>query len=129
MPNEFSGSEKREFFRYKHEKPVNYKTITAATNKNIATKLIEAVSKNLSASGILFSSKYLPELSSILVLDLDYRTSKVCQEIEDRALIINDKLFGKVVRIEDTDNGSYDVGVAFIKKSEDIPEEIRELAK
>ena len=129
MANNYAGIERREFFRYRYEKPIHYKVVNSAKDKNHASKLMNAVSKNLSASGILFASKFLPEISSILVLDLDYRTTRVCQEIEERALILNDKLLGKVVRIEETDDGFYDVGVAFVKKSDTLPKDITNLVK
>ena len=120
---------RREFFRYGYEKPVHYTQVSLAEDRSIASKLIDAVSKNLSASGILFTSRYMPEISSILALDLDYRTTSICKEIEGRVLILNDKLFGKVVRIEDADNGLYDVGVAFIKKSEELAKDIKVIIK
>lgn len=104
------------------------KTATAK-NKDVASRLFNAISKNLSASGILFSSDYLPKISSIIVLDVDYRTSRICEEIESRALIIDNKLLGKVVRIEDNDCGTYDIGVAFVTKSETLPKAIESLVK
>lgn len=125
MSDEYQGKEKREFFRYSFEKPLHYKIVNADKNKSSISKLIDAVSKNLSASGILFTTSTLPEISSLLVLDLDYRTARICEEIESRALILNDKLVGKVVRIEENDDGFYNVGVAFIKKTDGLPEEIR----
>lgn len=127
MADSYSGREKREFFRYTHEKPIQYKTVSQMDDKHTVSKLMDAVSKNLSVSGILFTSKYIPELSSILVLDLDYRTTRICQEIEERALILNNKLLGKVVRIEDVDNGLYNIGVAFIKKDDKLPDNIKTL--
>ena len=78
---------------------------------------------------MLFTSEYPPRLSSIIILDVDYRTTMLCEEIEERALILNNKLLGKVVRIEDNDNGSYDVGVAFVKKSDTLPSDIFTLVK
>lgn len=121
--------ERREFFRYKHEKPINFKIVGNPQNKAAVSKLIGAVSKNLSASGILFTSKYLPEISSVLALDLDYRTTQICKEIEENALIVLDKIVGKVVRIEEAEDGQYNVGVVFIKKGEDIPGEVLNLVK
>lgn len=127
MGDNYKGAEKREFFRYRHEKPLSYNVISSSDDKNIVSKLIVAVSQNLSASGILFTTNFLPNISSLLVLDLDYRTTQICREIEDRALIINNRLLGKVVRIEDNDNGTYSVGVAFVKKSEKLPKDIKTL--
>ena len=127
MSDDYVGKEKREFFRYRQVKPAHFREI--APNDNTISDLANAVTKNLSASGMLFTSEYPPRLSSVIVLDMDYRTTRLCEEIEDRALILNNRLLGKVVRIEDNDNGSYDVGVAFVKKSDSIPDNILELIK
>lgn len=130
MAEEYIGKDRREFFRYRYEKPIHYSVVTSSKDLNpIASSLIKAVSKNLSASGILFSTKDLPEISSILTLNLDYRTSHVCQEIEERALIVDNKLLGKVVRIEDADDGTWDVGVAFIKKDDYVSKDLKGLIK
>lgn len=127
MPDDYPDTEKREFFRYRHEKPAHFTEIDK--NEHTLSDIVDAITKNLSACGVLFTSQYPPRLSSIIILDLDYRTSRICEEIEDRALILNDKLFGKVVRIEDNDDGSYDIGVAFIRKSDGLPNDIIALAK
>lgn len=129
MSTEYPGSDRREFFRYKHETPVKFKVVGETHGKELVSSLIGAVSKNLSVSGILFTSKYLPEISSIIVLDLDYRTTQICREIEENALIVKDKIVGKVVRIEETENGMYNVGVAFVKKGDNIPGDILNLVK
>ncbi len=129
MPKEFSEKDKREFFRYKHEKPVSDKVVYPSKESDLASKFINAVGKNLSVSGILFTSKFIPDISSVIILDLDFRTSRICQEIEERALIIKDKLVGKVVRIEINDDGTYNVGVAFVKKTEKLPDNISDIAK
>ena len=129
MAENFKGKERREFFRYKHEKPVQYKVVSPSGDKGVSAKFIDAISKNLSASGVLFTSSYIPEISSILILDLDHRTSRICQEIEKRAFMIGDKMVGKVVRVEESDDGLYDVGVVFVKKSDKLPKDIKDLLK
>ncbi len=129
MPNDFKGKECREFFRYRHEEPVRFKEVFCSKNKNINPRLSAAASKNLSVSGMLFACQHPPDLSSIIVLDIDYRTTRICEEIEENALILNNRLLGKVVRIEDNGDGSYDVGVAFIKKSDTLPEGVEALIK
>jgi len=129
MPNDFAGKERREFFRYRHEGPVRFKEMLSSRNKKISLQLSAAASKNLSVSGMLVTCKCPPDLSSIIVLDIDYHTTRICEEIESSAIILNNRLLGKVVRIEDNDDGSYDVGVAFIKKSDTLPEGIEALIK
>lgn len=129
MTNNHSGIDKREFFRYRHEKPIHYQILNGHKDENSVSQLMDAVSKNLSASGILFTTKNPPAMPSILMMDLDYRTTRICQEIEERAFILKDKLLGKVVRIEDNEKGMYNVGVAFVKKSESLPKNIKDLVK
>ena len=87
------------------------------------------MSKNLSASGILFvtNADHVPTISSLLVLDLDYRTATICKEIEKRALIVDNKLLGRVVRIDDNEDGTCGVGVAVVTKSESVPKEVEDL--
>jgi hypothetical protein len=124
MSTDYGGKEKRKFFRYRHEKSASFKEISG--NDEISDPA-GAITKNLSVSGMLFTSEYPPRLSSIIVLDVDYRTSRICEEIEERALILNNRLLGKVVRIEDNDNGSYDIGVAFINKSDTLSQNLMTL--
>lgn len=112
--------EKREFLRIDYNKPLTYRIINKPEDKDLASKFMTAVSKNLSASGILFISNVakIPEIASLVVLDLDYKTAGVCQEIEDKALILDNKIIGRVVRIEDNEDDTCEIGVAFVKRSE-----------
>ncbi len=123
----YPGREKREFFRYKHEKPVYYRNVGVPSRGGKAAKSLQAISKNLSATGLLFTTELVPELSSVVIIELDYRTSQICREIETKAMILDNKLVGKVVRIEEAGEGLYDIGVAFIKKSESISPELKSM--
>jgi len=123
----YPGEEKRQFFRYHCDKPVHFKILTSPKDRTPASRLIDGSSKNLSASGILFTSDFIPEISSILTLELDFRTTNICREIEENALVVGNTLVGKVVRIEDNSDGCYNVGVAFIKKCGELPDEIKSL--
>jgi hypothetical protein len=60
-------------------------------------------------------------------MDLDYETVSICNEIEDRVLILDNKLIGRVVRLEDNQDGTCGVGVAFIKKSDPLMKGIKNL--
>ncbi len=112
--------EKREFLRVNYDKPLTYRVIGGPKNESFASKFMTAVSKNLSASGILFTTNVVkvPDIASMVVLDVDYRTASVCQEIEKRALILDNKLVGRVVRIEDNEDDTCGVGIAFVKRTE-----------
>ena len=126
MTKGYKGQEKREFLRCDFNKPLKYNTINIVKDKSFATNLISAISKNLSASGILFVTNItsVPDISSLLVLDLDYKTVNICKEIEDRVLILENKLIGRVVRIEDNEDGTCGIGVAFVTKTDPISKDI-----
>jgi len=123
------GKDRRAFVRYEHNRPMHYSLVASPGDKTLISRAVSAISKNISASGILFETdkEHIPDLSSLLILDLDYRTAKACADLEDRALIVNNKLLGKVVRIERKDSENVDVGVAFINKSDRLSEDIRKL--
>ena len=121
-----SAEDRREFLWYSFDKPVTYKVISASNVKSPISRAMDAVAKNLSASGILFTSNFIPEISSIVVLETDYRTTCICREIEESALIVKNRIIGKVVRVEDRGDGVYGVGVAFIKRLSDLPKNIEQ---
>jgi len=122
--------EKREFLRYDYDKPLQYNTVRSLKDKKIPAQLVKAMSKNLSASGLLFTAntKAIPPLSSYILIDLDYRTASICQEIEARVLMVHNKILGRVVRIDDNDDGTFDVGIAFVTKSEIQTKPVEDLA-
>ncbi len=127
MTVDYMGDERRRFLRCNYEKRFNYNTVNLSKDKRFMSSFISAVSKNLSGSGMLFSTSELPSLSSLLVLNLDYHTARVCEEIERNTLIVNNRVLEKVVRIEERGDGAYDVGVVFITKSNRLPKDIQSL--
>lgn len=131
MVDEYSGKDKRQFLRHDYDKTINFKTLSSSKRQDLSSDYTKATSKNLSASGILFVTtvKRVPNISSILALDLDHRTANICQEVEDQAVIVNDKVLGKVVRIEDNDDGTCGVGVAFLKKKSSLAKDLEDLLK
>jgi hypothetical protein len=115
--------ERREFFRVPVRTPLEYRAY--------GDRKTHGTARNISQAGILFQTEQAPEISSIVWLNLDIRTLKICQEIENRALILNNGILGKVVRVEedlDSDN-AYDVGVAFLKKDEKGSPEVQALLR
>ena len=121
--------ERREFFRLNFTTPIRFKTCDIKTlqqNVSLATNGLDGSTRNISQAGILFQTENRPpQLSSILWMSLDMRTLKICQEIESKALIFNNGVLGKVVRVEeDTNNdNAYDIGVCFLRKDQkDLPE-------
>ncbi len=128
---------RREFFRLKFAAPLRFKSYAP---KNKAVKIADekssasgGVAQNISQSGILFqTTENPPQLSSILWMNLDFRTLKICQEIEGRALVLKDGLLGRVVRVEEG-NSNYDIGVCFLtqdqKNSAEVQQVLSEISK
>ena len=124
--------ERREFFRLNFTTPVRFKSCDI---KDLQKKLpvensLDGSTRNISQSGILFQTENKPpQLSSILWMNLDMRTLKICQEIESKALIFNNGVLGKVVRVEegaDNDN-AYDIGVCFLRKDQKDSQEVQRI--
>jgi hypothetical protein len=120
--------ERREFFRLKYEVPVEFKAYSnAGSAKGPAAN---GVSQNISQSGILFQiDKEPPKISSILWMNLDIRTLKICQEIERRAIVLNNGVLGRVVRVEEDaqNNHVYDIGVCFLTQDQKNSREVQEI--
>ena len=125
-----STIERREFFRINFERPLEFKSYASDRIAKAPDSRIGGVagqSQNISSSGILFNTeKNPPQLSSILWMNLDIRTLKICKEIEERALVLNNGLLGRVVRVEEDKNG-YSVGVCFLTQEERNSREIKQL--
>lgn len=131
---ETQGQERREFFRINFSTPLQFKAYAidekSKSPQPSVDSAIRGVSQNVSQSGILFHTKANPPaLSSIVWLNLDIRTLKICQEIENRALVFNDGLVGRVVRVEEDNHAlnSYDVGVCFLTKEQRGSREVQQI--
>ena len=109
-----ASTERREFFRINYKTPVEYKRYPESQ------KTYQGVTQNISQSGVLFQTeKEPPKVSSILWMNLDIRTLKICQEIENRAIIFKSGLLGRVVRVEEVPQSNiYDVGVCFLTQDQ-----------
>jgi hypothetical protein len=120
---------RREFFRLKFSNPVRFKSYTPGNTARSA-ETGAAVSQNVSQSGILFQTAQTPpQLSSILWMSFDLRTLKICQEIEERALIFNEGVLGRVVRVEEDlkTASTYDVGVCFLTQDQKDSREVQQI--
>ena len=123
-----TAQERREFFRINFATPLKFKSYSRLVTDS--PKEAKGTSQNISQSGILFQMENNPpQLSSVVWMALDIRTLKICQEIENRALIFNNGVLGRVVRVEeDLENRHvYDVGICFIKKSQKDEREVQQI--
>lgn len=129
MPTNF-GKDRREFFRINFDTPLNFKTYSRLAVNTPEKSEHQATSQNISQTGILFQTEdNPPQLSSIVWMNLDIRTLSICKEIEKRALILNNGLLGRVVRVEEDAKNSnrYDVGVCFLTQEQKNSREVEQI--
>ena len=107
-------ADRREFLRLDFRQPLRFRLVPSSSEA-----LHDASGSNISVSGILFKSRVLPALSSVLWMDVDTRTLRICREIDEHVLVQDGGLIGRVVRVEENpgEAGTFSVGVCFLKKS------------
>lgn len=107
--------ERREFYRVDFRYPVKFRQV-----RDTGDNLRLGTCENISISGILFKTPIIPQLSSVLWMDVDFRTLKICREIEEEVLVHEEGLLGKVVRVEEDPEEKmlYNVGVCFLRKKD-----------
>ena len=114
MENYFSGPEKREYVRLEYSKPLAYKVCKQET----LTKIFEGYTVNVSQIGLLCNLKDKVKIDDILWLSFDRNILIICKEVEKNSMIYQNGVIGKVVRVNNDPNGSFDVGVKFLTREE-----------
>jgi c-di-GMP-binding flagellar brake protein YcgR len=114
MENIYQGIERRQFARLEYATPLDYKVC----KKETVSKLLQGYTADISQSGLLCSIKDKVSKDDLLWLSFDRSTLDFCAEIEKRALIYQNGIIAKVIRIEPKSLGSYDVGVKFVTREE-----------
>jgi len=114
MTETYNGLERRKFVRLGFSAPVDYKVCKQET----LSKLLQGYTSDVSEAGLLCNIKEKVNKDDILWLSFDHATLVICEELEKRALIYQNGIIGKVVRIESKDMGDYDIGVQFLTREE-----------
>ena len=117
MGNIYGGPERRKFFRLDYETPLAYKVCKEKT----ISRILEGYTSNVSETGLLCNIKDKVRKKDILWLCFDRGALSTCQDLEKQALIYQNGIIGKVARIEDRNDGSFNVGVQFITREEKNP--------
>jgi len=110
----YYGTERRNFIRLDYKAPITYKICREET----INKLLEGYSADISQSGLLCNLKDRVNKDDILWLSFDRGTLSIFEEIERRSLIYQNGIIGRVVRIEEKGDTTYDVGIQFITREE-----------
>jgi len=114
MTENYNGPERRKFFRLDYSTSLDYKVC----KKETLSKLLQGYTSNVSEAGLFCNIKDKVNKDDILWLSFDRATLNICEDLEKRALIYQNGIIGKVVRIEPKDLGDYDVGIQFITREE-----------
>jgi len=114
MAKKYSGSERRQFLRISHSVPLAYKVCKRKT----VWQLLQGYTSNISQSGLLCKIREKVKKGDLLWLAFDHATLTICHNLEDRALIYQNGIIGKVVRVTHKNNASFDVGVQFVTREE-----------
>jgi len=110
----YEGPERRNFIRLNYKAPITYKVCREET----INKLMEGYTADISRSGLFCNLKNRVNKDDILWLSFDKGTLSIFEEIERRSLIYQNGIIGKVVRIEEKGDTTYDVGIQFITREE-----------
>ncbi len=111
---EYEGPERRESVRQDYKSPLAYKVCKEET----INKLLQGYTSDISQSGLLCNIKDKVSEDDILWLSFDRSTLNIFEEIEKRIMIYQNGIIARVVRIEPSNDESYDVGVKFITREE-----------
>jgi c-di-GMP-binding flagellar brake protein YcgR len=111
---EYNGAERREFIRIDYKSPLTYKVCREET----LNKLLEGYIADISQSGLLCNIRDKVNENDILWLSFDKPTLNIFEDIEKRSLIYQSGIIGKVVRIEEKQDNTYDIGVQFLTREE-----------
>lgn len=125
--------ERREYFRINFASPLHYQSYSISKNPRLANNNTpgEIVrTHDISESGVMFKTELEPpQISSVLWMNMDIRTLRICKEIEQKALVCNNGILGRVVRVEEdlSNDCYYDVGVCFLTREDQETPEIKEI--
>ncbi|MFH1248126.1 MAG: PilZ domain-containing protein [Candidatus Omnitrophota bacterium] len=110
----YSGVEKRRFSRVEYSAPLAYKICKQET----LLKLFCGYTVNISQSGLLCNIQDNVGIEDILWLSFEKNILNVCKELEKSSLIYQNGIIGKVNRINNNNNGTWDIGVQFLTRTE-----------
>ncbi|MEW6102170.1 MAG: PilZ domain-containing protein [Candidatus Omnitrophota bacterium] len=114
MGKKYAGAERRKFVRLDYVTPVNCKIC----KKKTLSMLFEGYTVNVSETGVLCTVKGRVKKDDMLWLSFDRTTLHICEDLEQRVLIYQNGVVGKVVRVEPKRNDSYSVGIRFVTREE-----------
>jgi c-di-GMP-binding flagellar brake protein YcgR len=114
MKKAYKGQERRKFVRLDYVTPLAFKVC----KKDTVSQLLEGYTCDISEGGIRFNIKEGVQKNNIIWLSFDRSILDICREIENRCLIYQNGILGKVVWAQRRSEHVYDVGVQFLTREE-----------
>jgi hypothetical protein len=114
MRDNYQGPERRKFLRLDYITPLACKVCKPET----ISKILQGYTTNISQSGLLCHLNATVNPEDIIWVSFDRATLSICQELEENCFIYQGGIIGKVVRIENRENGTYTVRLQFIIREE-----------
>lgn len=110
----YSGQERRQFARLDYIAPLGCKVCKRET----LSKLMEGYTRDISQAGLLCEIKAKVKVGDILWVSFDRATLNICEDLERRALIYQNGVIGKVVRVEKKNKQTFGIGMQFLVREE-----------
>ena len=82
---------------------------------------MQGYTRNISNSGLMCNLNERVPIGKMLWLKLDSGALELCKDIEERSVIIQQGVFGKVVWQKKLSDSSYDTGIRFLTRKEKVP--------
>ncbi len=114
MPEPENTSERREYARIDFASSLAYKVC----RKETISRLLEGYTSNISQAGMLCNIRESVKAEDILWLSFDRSVLEICKDLEKKALIYQNGVIGKVVRIEPKGIDNFDVGIKYFTREE-----------
>jgi len=114
MKEIYQGLERRQFVRLDYVRPLAYKICS----KETISKLLQGYTSNISSAGLLCNMNEKVNTDDIIWLSFDRNILILCEDLDKRSLIYQNGIIGKVVRAEQKDSETYNVGIQFLTREE-----------
>ncbi|MDD4941703.1 MAG: PilZ domain-containing protein [Candidatus Omnitrophica bacterium] len=114
MTEHYDGEEKRLRERFECMTPLAYKICSQET----LSKLFKGYTINVSETGLLCNIHDSVKVEDVLWLSFNKSVLELCAELDRHSFFYQNGVVGKVVRVEDNRDGTFNVGIHFITREE-----------
>ena len=122
----YKGFERRGYARLSIDHPLRFKIL----NPVFLQEFQIGKAKNISQNGLLFKTVAPPPRKSYILIELDKKTLKEFIAEDQKLVVIEHKIMGKVMRTHlNLENGLFEIGARFVHLSDKDSKEIENVVK